>query len=96
MTVTYLKNRSPIKALASHGTPYKAWYHHKPDLSHLRPFGCIAYHSNKDLHQKKIGEVSWRVGTSWKCSELDGNASIQQMETHGISWNLGEYSVSVT
>ena len=36
------------------------------------------------------------VGTSWKCSELDGNASIQQMETHGISWNLGEYSVSVT
>ncbi len=30
------------------------------------------------------------VGTSWKCSELYGNASIQLMETHGISWNLME------
>ena len=28
--------------------------------------------------------------------ELDGNALIQLMETRGISWNLGEYSVSVT
>ena len=36
------------------------------------------------------------VGTSWKCLELDGNALIQLMETRGISWNLGEYSVSVT
>ncbi len=36
------------------------------------------------------------VGTSWKCLELDGNASIQLMETHGISWNLGKYWVSVT
>lgn len=24
------KNSSPTKALASHGTPYEAWYHHNP------------------------------------------------------------------
>ena len=36
------------------------------------------------------------VGISWKCSELDGIACFEVMETHGISWNLGEYSVSVT
>ncbi len=35
------------------------------------------------------------VGISRNCSELDGNACFQVMETHGISWNLGEYSVSV-
>lgn len=60
LTVTYLKNRSPTKALASHGTLYEAWYHHKPDLSHLRPFSYVAYHCNEDPHQKKIGEKSWR------------------------------------
>lgn len=60
LTVTYLKNRSPTKALASHGTLYEAWYHHKPDLSHLWPFSYVAYHCNEDPHQKKIGEKSWR------------------------------------
>lgn len=41
------------------------------------------------------------VGTSWKCSELDGNASIQLMENHGITWNhmesygiLGNFGLS--
>ena len=59
MTVTYLKNRDPIKALASHSILYEAWYHHKPNLSNLQLFGCIAYHCNKDLYQKNIGKKSW-------------------------------------
>lgn len=67
MTVTYLKNRSPTRVLSSHGTPYEEWYNKKPDLSHLRAFGSIAYHCNEGPHQKKRGKKSWR---SVKCQLL--------------------------
>ena len=41
-TAVYLRNRSPTKALTD-STPYEAWRGDKPDLSHLRVFGCRAY-----------------------------------------------------
>src|SRR5688572_5737299 len=40
-TANYLKNRSPTKALTNM-TPEEAWTGKKPDLSHLRVFGCKA------------------------------------------------------
>ena len=39
---TYLKNRSPTKAVENM-TPYEAWTGKRPDVSHLRVFGCDAY-----------------------------------------------------
>ena len=36
-TAVYLKNRSPI-------TPYECLFNRKPDVAHLRVFGCIAFH----------------------------------------------------
>ena len=42
MTVVYLRNRSSTKAVPNM-TPFEAWYGHKPDVSHLRVFGCISY-----------------------------------------------------
>ena len=36
----YTKNRSPTKALKT--TPYEAWYGEKPNLGHLKVFGCRA------------------------------------------------------
>jgi len=41
-TAVYLKNRSPTKSL-SKTTPFEAWSEEKPDVSHLRVFGCNAY-----------------------------------------------------
>jgi hypothetical protein len=41
-TSTYLKNRSPTRAL-SNQTPEEAWSGKKPTLAYLRPFGCKAY-----------------------------------------------------
>lgn len=51
MTVTYLKNRSPINAL-NKITPYEAWYGKKPDLSNLHTFECTAYHHIKGARRK--------------------------------------------
>ena len=52
MTAVYLRNRSPTKALTD-ATPYEAWRGDKPDLSHLRVFGCRAYmHVDKTKRSK--------------------------------------------
>ena len=55
-TVTYLKNRSPTKALPNI-TPYEAWHHRKPDLSDLHIFGCIAYHHYEGDRRKLDGKT---------------------------------------
>ena len=47
-TATYLHNRSPTNAVQKM-TPYEAWMGMKPNVSHLRVFGCDAYsHLPKD------------------------------------------------
>ncbi len=38
----YIKNQCPTKALESR-TPQEAWTSRKPDVSHLRVFGCKAF-----------------------------------------------------
>ena len=53
-TTVYLHNRSPTSAVDS-ATPSEAWTGVKPDVKHLRSFGCTAYaHIPKD-ERKKFG-----------------------------------------
>ena len=51
-TAVYLRNRSPTRAV--HGmTPFEAWRKVKPDVGHLKVFGCLCYaHIAKDERQK--------------------------------------------
>ena len=50
-TAVYLRNRSPTVAVEV--TPFEAWTGKKPQVEHLRIFGCIAYaHVAKDERQK--------------------------------------------
>jgi len=41
-TAVYLSNLSPTKAVMDR-TPYEAWFGTKPNVSHLKIFGCITY-----------------------------------------------------
>ena len=51
-TAVYLRNRSPTKSLAGM-TPFEAWKGHKPNVNHLRVFGCTVYaHIEKDERSK--------------------------------------------
>ena len=51
-TAVYLKNRSPTRALKV-ATPYESWMKEKPNVEHLRVFGCDAYaHIAKDERKK--------------------------------------------
>jgi transposase InsO family protein len=56
VTVVYILNRSPTKALNGR-TPYEAWHGHKPAVSHLRVFGCLAFGKERG-HISKLGDRS--------------------------------------
>jgi transposase InsO family protein len=56
VTTVYILNRSPTKALEGR-TPYEPWHGHKPAVSHVRVFGCLAF--SKDLgHVSKLDDRS--------------------------------------
>ena len=51
-TAVYLRNRSPTKSVEAM-TPSEAWTGEKPNVHHLRIFGCAAYaHVAKDKQRK--------------------------------------------
>ena len=51
-TPVYLRNRSPAMAVKGM-TPFEAWTGEKPNVEHLRLFGCAAYaHVAKDDRKK--------------------------------------------
>jgi hypothetical protein len=39
-TAVHIKQRVPHASLPTHLTPFQLWFGHRPNLSHLRPFGC--------------------------------------------------------
>ena len=53
-TAAYVRNRSPISALSEDVPPYQKWYGHKPNLEHLKVFGCIAYAHVPDSQRQKL------------------------------------------
>ena len=63
-TAAYLRNRSPTKALASM-TPYETWTGERPQVQHLKVFGCDAYaHVPKDERDKLDSKTKscWFLG----------------------------------
>ncbi|CAH9146107.1 unnamed protein product [Cuscuta epithymum] len=46
-TAVYILNRVPTRSLVG-VTPYEAWHNRKPNVHHLRTFGCVA-------HVKRLG-----------------------------------------
>ena len=53
----YLLNRLPTKVLGD-CTPYQAWTGKRPQLEHLRVFGCIAHVKIVGSHLKKLDDRS--------------------------------------
>ena len=65
-TAVYLRNQSPTKAVKGM-TPHEAFHGNKPNVKHLRVFGCVAFaHMAKD-EQKKFDIVA-------RCCDLVGYA----------------------
>jgi hypothetical protein len=41
LATTHIKQRVPHSSLPNNTTPFEMWFHHRPNLSHLRPFGTL-------------------------------------------------------
>ena len=66
-TAAYLINQSPTKTLGDK-TPFEAWYGKKPNVNHLRVFGCSAYiHVPKDERKKLDPKVKKENYLSLEC-----------------------------
>jgi hypothetical protein len=37
-------------------TPYEAWHDRRPDVQHLRTFGCVAYVKATKSHLRKLDD----------------------------------------
>ena len=58
-TAVYVKNRGPTTAFEIDTTPYERLCGKKPDVTHLKVFGCIAYAHVPDTQRRKlIGQES--------------------------------------
>ena len=53
----YLLNRCPTKSLQG-VIPEEAWSGHKPSVTHLRVFGCVAYAKIPDARRRKLDDKS--------------------------------------
>lgn len=64
-TAVHIKNWVPHSALPPHQTPFKFWYHYKPNLAHLCPFGVLCttriISSNLSKFEPR-GEARWFLG----------------------------------
>ena len=59
-TASYVRNRSPVTGLDK--TPWEAFTGRRPDVSHLRVWGCKAFVHVPKQHRQKLDPVS-EVGT---------------------------------
>ena len=54
---TYLINRVATRSLEL-STPYEALRQRKPNLAHLKVFGCVCYAATKTVGRKKLDDIS--------------------------------------
>jgi transposase InsO family protein len=55
-TAVYLRNRLPTRAHKVAITPYEKWNNRKPNLGHVRIFGCLAFAHIPDQLRSKLDE----------------------------------------
>ena len=94
-TAVYLHNRSPTKGVTDM-TPFEAWTGVKPNVSHLRSFGCTVYaHIPKDerrkLDPKSKKCVLLGYGTETKGYRLYDPQSSRVMYSRDVKFNESEF-----
>ena len=60
-TAAYLRNRTTTSANEDQLTPYEKWYEHKPDIGHIRVFGCAAYSHVPSTERRKLDKKAQKL-----------------------------------
>ena len=53
-TAVYIRNRTPTSSIKQRVTPVELWSGKKPDVSHFKVFGCMAYAHIHDAERRKL------------------------------------------
>ena len=77
-TATYLRNRVVTSAIKEGKTPYEKWYERKPDVSHLRVFGCVAYAHVPDCSRQKLDKKADKLRFIGYCTGSKGYRLIDE------------------
>ncbi|CAB3980000.1 Hypothetical predicted protein [Paramuricea clavata] len=62
----------PTTAIKGNTTPYERWYERKPNVSHLRVFGCIAFAHVPDSKRQKLDKKAERLRFVGYCRTSKG------------------------
>ena len=65
-----LRNRMITSSLKSGKTPYQMWYGEKPNLEHVRIFGCAVYVHVPDVERKKLDKKARKLRLHRYCRKL--------------------------
>ena len=57
----YIRNRLPTTALTERKTPFEVWSGRKPNISHLKVFGCMAYAHIPDSQRNKLDKKAVKL-----------------------------------
>jgi hypothetical protein len=71
-TAVYVRNRMPTTAIKGNTTPYERWYERKPNVSHLRVFGCMAFAHVPDSKRQKLDKKAERLRFVGYCRTSKG------------------------
>jgi transposase InsO family protein len=101
-TAAYLRNIIPTRALKEEKTRYEKWFEKKPDIGHLRVFGCMAYTYIPDVNRKgklsKKAEKLRFIGYSLQSKAyrlIDENTSKVYVR-HDVIFNVSDFNHGVT
>ena len=75
-TTTYLLNRLPTRVL-NNKTPFEAWKGYKPNVQHLKVFGCVCYSQVPKEKRAKLDEKA-EVGVFMRYSSVTKGYRIYQ------------------
>ena len=86
LTMQYVRNRAPTSTLPVGITPFKALHGKKPDLSHLRVWGCQCFVAIPSELRDKAGPQQFKVifvgyeehRIGWRVRDLQGKYHFSQ------------------
>lgn len=71
-TAVHIRNRSESSTLKEDQTPYEKWHGKKPDVSHFKVFGCIAYAHIPDSQRRKLDKKAQKYRFVGYCMNSKG------------------------
>ena len=99
-TAVYLKNRT-TSAVKEGMTPYEKWYKRKPDISHLKVFGCVAYAHIPDCERRKLDKKAEKLHFVGYCKNSKGYRLLDEktrtiVKRRDVTFNESNFDLSKT